>query len=845
MILSFDKVIDLDKVGNKAASLIEMRSAKFPVPNGFVIDKDTYEEILRDNQIDVVIQDLLKQMTSENISQISTKIRCLFDSITIHESILSDIDNHISKEYVYAVRSSGTKEDLQNYSFAGQYETFLNVSSKDVVNKMIACYQSMFSEAILSYFLNNQIPFDNLGMTVIVQEMIPSECSGICFTLNPITGNDKEMLIEVGEGLGENIVSGKVAPEQYYYDWYHESYHYNETNKLLNKNLLGDLTQTCSAIQQHFGYPCDIEFGIFNNSLYILQARKITKLNYQGFKDIWSTADFKDGGVSASVCTPYMWSLYEYIWEFTLKKFILDSKILPEKELDKKLGDMFYGRCYWNLSVVKKAMSQVVGYKEREFDSEYGIQITYEGDGHTTQISLKSIIAIIRMALAQNKILKTRNQNAIRYKEELLDKYYGYKKYYDNKGIKDIKKTWYQLTHDDYLQSESTYFWQIFINTIHQSLYKDGLLKYVSESDYLTLLGSIENISHLLPFYDMWKISRDIQKNELQMKYWTQNTVDTIVNDICNDNQKPQLASVKKLIYDYGYHSDKELDVTYPCYYEDITPLILTLKDMVSLEDKFSPLVDRENGKKAYEDILKSIQNQVSPSKFKKIKTKVEKMRKMLWWREEFRDISTRFYYIIRIYTIELANELVWEKVFDDVNDIWFLKVTDIWNYLEQKTTKEELHLMIKRNKKYYDSYRNYMSENEIGSMFASDASGNNKSQKDAIRGIGANNGVVEGTARVIEHFDQIGRLEKDDILITRFTDTGWTPKFAILSGIVTEYGGILCHAAIVSREYGIPAIVSCHNVMSKIKDGQKVRIDGTTGIVTILEDSYDNREME
>ena len=129
------------------------------------------------------------------------------------------------------------------------------------------------------------------------------------------------------------------------------------------------------------------------------------------------------------------------------------------------------------------------------------------------------------------------------------------------------------------------------------------------------------------------------------------------------------------------------------------------------------------------------------------------------------------------------------------------------------------------------------MSENEIGSIFTETNSYNTDSRDDEVKGLGANNGIVIGTARVIESFDEIDKLRKDDILVTKFTDTGWTSKFAILSGIVTEYGGILCHAAIVSREYGIPAIVSCHNVMKKIKDGQKIKIDGTTGLVTILED--------
>jgi pyruvate,water dikinase len=120
------------------------------------------------------------------------------------------------------------------------------------------------------------------------------------------------------------------------------------------------------------------------------------------------------------------------------------------------------------------------------------------------------------------------------------------------------------------------------------------------------------------------------------------------------------------------------------------------------------------------------------------------------------------------------------------------------------------------------------MSENEIGKVFSDE----DKVCKSSMKGLGANNGTVTGVARVIESFDEIDRLKENDILVTKFTDTGWTPKFAILSGIVTEFGGILCHAAIVSREYGIPCIVSCTNIMNEIKDGEIITINGTTGEV-------------
>ena len=827
MIVELKDNKNTNKVGNKAKFLIEMKRQGFNVPNGIVIDSDTYKEEIDNNKISSKITKYLKEINDKNIETISKKIIKLFDSFKFSKEVEQKIKEKLNKKKLYAVRSSGTKEDLEEYSFAGQYKTFLNVDYNNVLDKVVNCYKSMFSEIILSYFYNNNINLDNIAMSVIIQEMIPSEYSGICFTVDPITGNDKTMLIEIGEGLGENIVSGQNKPEQYYYDWYNEQIIDEYNNTFINKKTIEKIGKEFSKIMEYFGYPCDIEFALVKDELFILQARKITKIEYQGYKDLWTTADFKDGGVSASVCTPYMWSLYEYIWEYTLRKFIIDSKILKKREIPEKVGDMYYGRCYWNLSTVKKAMSKVVGYKERDFDNEYGIAPNYEGDGETTGINPLSIIAIIKMAIAQNKIVKIREKNANQLMNDLLTKYYYYKGKYETNSIKDIKEEWKELTHEDYLKSESTYFWQIFINTIHQSLNKDNLLKIIEEKDYLQLISSIENISHLLPFYEMWEESRNIRNNKESYNYWTKTTPDKIIKDYYNSKDKYSFNEVNKIINRYGYHSDKELDVTYPCYYEDIKPIIINIKDLVILDDSYSPLKDQEKGKKLYQKKLKEIKEKISEKEYLKLEKKIIKIREMLWWREEFRDVSTRFYYLIRIYTIKLAEELYSEKILDEINDIWFLKVGNIWDYLDGKLTKEDLDIIITKNKKYYNSYRNFMSENEIGSKIG------NKDKikgKNKLQGLGANNGTVTATARVIESFDEIDRLQKGDILVTKFTDTGWTPKFAILSGIVTEFGGVLCHAAIVSREYGIPAIVSCTDIMKEIKDGETITINGTTG---------------
>ncbi len=831
-----DELTQETNIGNKALSLVQMMAGGFHVPDGFVFDSEAFDLTIRENGLEESLGDLLKNLKKNHLPEVSSNISGMFANIKIPQEIIDAVTENADDNKLYAVRSSGTMEDLGGFSFAGQYDTTLNVEKKDIPQKVMDCYRSMFSETVLSYLVDRGIDYDGYKMCVIVQEMVPAEKSGIAFTLNPSTGKDKEMLIEVSEGLGENIVSGKTAPEQYSYDWVQRCIvNWDNTNKLISKDNLSEYAEVFAAIQQLFGYPCDIEFAIANDKLYILQARQITNVQYSMLEDIWTTADFKDGGVSAGTCIPYMWSLYEYIWEYALRKFIVDSKILKDQELPKKLGEMYYGRCYWNLSAVKKAMECIIGYKEREFDSTYGIVGNYKGDGVTTGVTLKTVLGMIMIAIEQKKLLDDRRKNADLYKSRLLDIYNEFKDRYDNGAIEDIEKDFYTLTHDHYLRSETTYFWQIFINTIHQSIYKDSLLKHVSESEYLTLLGSIDDISHLLPFYEIWDLSRVIRQDKTKLLYWNDHTAREILEELSNANSIDLgLDSLRDIIRKYGYHSDKELDISYPCYYEDPTPIISSVKDMLALDDNFSPKKDKEMGHKAYQDKLAEIESRVSSKQYQKLKTKVDGMRKMLWWREEFRDVSTRFYYLLRVYTIEYAKKLVADGVLKDINDVWFLKVGHLWQFIQDDNFgKKDLEDIIEKNKRYYNGYRNYISENEIGGNFSAVQKEN---VDGCLMGLGAGNGSVTGYARVIDDFSQIDSLQQGDILVTRFTDTGWTPKFAILSGIVTEYGGILCHAAIVSREYGIPAVVCCKGALDKIKTGQKINIDGTTGRVNILE---------
>lgn len=821
--------LNTEEAGNKAAFLSLMKYNGFNVPSGIVLGSDIFSRtiLLSDNKSKVDM--LLKELSKDNAKEISDKIAELYSSLSLPDEIKKEIGEKIDCKKKYAVRSSGIKEDLQGFSFAGQYDTFINVSGiEDISSAIIKCYLSAYSQTVLSYLATNGISADEIGMAVIIQEMVDSDISGVAFTVNPTSGCDKEIFIEAAQGQGENLVSGKVSAEMYSYNWWNKEITLS-SGELLSDDKVKEISDTALRIQEFFGYPCDIEFAYENEVLYILQARAITRILYNDIKDQWSTADFKDGGVSATVCTPYMWSLYEYIWESELRKFLIESKILTPAEVSRKLGDMFYGRPYWNMTIVKSAMAKVPGYKERDFDSEFGVKITYSGNGNTTSINPKSIFGIIRIALAQRKIVGERKANAEALKSELLNTYSDYFEKKDNKFSSDeIKSIWKKLIFTDYLKSESTYFRQIFINTIHQSLYKDKILKHTTKGGYFTLIGGLDNISHLLPFYSIWEISREIRKDEKALSFWTDTPTDTIAKKI---SDAPFGEKILKYIEDYGYHSKKELDVTYPSFYEDITTIINDVKSTCALGDECSPEKDSLRLREDFRKEMEQIKKKLSSSGYKKFEKNVTEMRKLLWWREEFRDVSTRFYCIIRAYTLRLAEALFSEQIIDDVNDIWFTKIEDVRNLLDGKISKEELAEIIKRNKIYYASFRNFQNENEIGSTLSGAAT---SSSDKALSGIGCSCYKTTGVARVINSLDDTDRLCEGDILITKFTDTGWTSLFAKLGGIVTEYGGMLCHAAIVSREYGIPCVVCAENATKLIKDGETITINGETGEIIL-----------
>ena len=308
---------DIPIAGGKGANLGELTNAGIPVPPGFVITAGTYQKFITETGIVDEINKMLASLDINNtpeLQKVSEDIKNLIVTTDIPDDIQTAIIESYNKlcmdveidDVVVAIRSSATAEDLPDASFAGQQDTYLNISGiEDVLTNVRMCWASLFEARAIFYRAENDFDHSKVLIAVVVQQMVNSEKAGVMFTVDPSTG-EEEMLIEGAWGLGEGVVSGTVTPDTCRYDKANDevkSYRINTKKTMFTKNPetgateqvevpddmkdkrvltdsdLEQLTQLGRRIQKHYGAPMDTEWGIENDKVYMLQARPITTLD--------------------------------------------------------------------------------------------------------------------------------------------------------------------------------------------------------------------------------------------------------------------------------------------------------------------------------------------------------------------------------------------------------------------------------------------------------------------------------------------------------------------------------------------------------------------------------------
>jgi len=314
---------DVAKVGGKGANLGEMAGVGLPVPNGFCTTSDAYFTFLKANGIDKAIARITENLDVQDnakLNAVSDEIKALILSARVTDAVRSDIVRAYNKlcgvegiptesdEIYVAVRSSATAEDLPEASFAGQQETYLNIKGADNVVKAVQmCWASLFGSRAIYY--RQEKGFDHLkvGLAAVVQEMVQSEKAGVMFTSDPITNDPNLINIEAAYGLGEIVVSGSVTPDRYVVkkdtmeivdkDIVQQTWmitkingkneHVNIKDEMQGKQKLTDdviieLANYGKEIEEHYGWPQDIEWAVSKGQVFIVQSRPITTIKKGG-----------------------------------------------------------------------------------------------------------------------------------------------------------------------------------------------------------------------------------------------------------------------------------------------------------------------------------------------------------------------------------------------------------------------------------------------------------------------------------------------------------------------------------------------------------------------------------
>lgn len=300
---------NIPSAGGKGASLGEMINNKIPVPPGFVVLADAFDRFLNKTDLTQDIEARLHKINyndTHSVDRASNVIRDLIHDAKLPNNLEKEIINEFKKlncKFV-AVRSSATAEDSEVASWAGELESYLNTTEKTLLANVKNCWSSLFTSRAIFYRKEQDLLETNVSVAVIVQEMVESEISGICFTVHPVTQDKKQMIIEAGYGLGEAIVSGSITPDAYVIDkrdwsmidiniaeqkkqiirclrkgvkWVSVVKSQQDRQKLTGKQII-ELAKVCARIEKHYKKPQDIEWAYKDGKFYIVQSRPITTL---------------------------------------------------------------------------------------------------------------------------------------------------------------------------------------------------------------------------------------------------------------------------------------------------------------------------------------------------------------------------------------------------------------------------------------------------------------------------------------------------------------------------------------------------------------------------------------
>ncbi len=860
-------------VGGKGAHLGELFGIEgIRVPGGFCVTTDAFRRILAEvPSIGARLSDLsrLEPDDREAIRGRSAEVREAIEGVAIPDDLASAITGSLARlgaQGAYAVRSSATAEDLPTASFAGQQDTYLNVVGPAAILEHISrCWASLFSERAVTYRLRNGFESSKVAMAVVVQHMVFPEAAGVLFTADPVTSNRAITYVEATLGLGETLVSGLVSPDVYEIHAgdvivkavaakgmaleaspsggtvTREVEPERQRQAALSDLQIVRLAHLGRRIEAHFGQPQDVEWCLADDEFQIVQSRPITTLFPV------PVADDSENHVYLSVghqqmMTDAMKPLGLSVWQLTTPRrmaeaggrlFVDVTQILGSETTRVGLLETM-GR---SDPLMRDALETILGRGDfiptipetlpQGAPDQAQAQAQARADGNATPLETDPAVVTELVESSRASVAALRRDIGAKSGPALLD--------FVLADFQELKRILFDpRSHEVFMSAMEATWWL-----------NDRLEEWLGEKNAAdTLTQSVPgNVTSemglaLLDVADVIRPHPDVVA-----------FLERVENERLEDggflDELPGLVggrdaahAIRAFLDTYGMRCVGEIDITRPRWSERPTTLVPLILGNVK---NFEPGAGErrfEQGRRealAWEQELLARLRELPDGRRKAedTKEKIDRVRTFIGYREYPKYFMVSRYFVYKQALLREAERLVRAGLLREKEDIFYLRLPELRDVVRTNGVDEQLILDRKaafRSAQALTPPRVLTSDGEIvtGAYRRVDV------PTGALVGLPVSAGTVEGRARVLHDLNE-AELEAGDILVTAYTDPSWTAVFVTLAGLVTEVGGLMTHGAVIAREYGLPAVVGVEQATRLIRDGQRIRVNGTEGYVEIL----------
>jgi pyruvate,water dikinase len=758
-----------ESIGEKTRGIKFLFENNFLIPNTYVCSSKAYEEYLNSG--------LLKFLEEE-------------------------IESKIDLKKNYSVRSSASIEDDPSHSFAGQFQSYLNISGKSNIIKSIEkVWNSTKTNKINSYLRKSGLNFSNIQMAVLIQQMVEAEVSGVVFTKNPMNGRD-EIIIEAVSGFGDTLLQGGVNPYRGIYKW--GQWLQKPEIPKMPLEIVEEVVNKSKILEQKKRAPLNLEWAYDGKSLYWLQLREITTISDLSFYSNKMAKEFLPGTIK-----PLIWSVNIPLvcgaWISLLSELLPELNLRPE-DLAKK----FYNRAYFNMGAIGKVFEEFGMPKEGlEVLMGYGIEAPAKPSMKPGLKSLKHFPNLIRFMWdkifferGMKKFIKNNDQEI---KKICINKF----------STLGILETFLLIESLFFYNKKAAYF--VIVSQLLHSIYNRIFVKMIEKRDlHLDDINiEVENNEEINPNHgicDLYKKYKRLEDEDQKCfrSFFENNAI--IPNNLELEKFREEFNNFMEK---FGHLSDQGNDFSRITWREQ--PLILL--DLVANYEN-SLIFKNKKTKKTHK---------VSGLFFNLINKKV---RDALEYKEKISFNYVKSYGLFRKYFLHLSRLFVDEGFYEDSEDIFYLTFTEIKNIIKDNNFSAELHSKIMKRRQEILDYENV----ELPDVIYGDQSPILPKKSFIVKklsGIPASKGYYTGKSCVVMGVKDFSKVKNGDVVIIPFSDISWAPIFAKAGAVIAESGGILSHSAIITREYGIPCIVGV-NRACQIGDDVKIHLDGFSGRITI-----------